>query len=108
MREVLNNIRKIYHLIFLQEPYDVRLGSWLYIVLVVAGLWIVDLLFGLYLPNRVKIVQLANHKLLLPLLSFYQDTKKVCPLGCMEENWRVVHLVFQDCQTFKDTCIHLT
>jgi hypothetical protein len=27
MREVLNNIRKIYHLIFLQEPYDVRLGS---------------------------------------------------------------------------------
>ena len=53
MREVLNYIRKIYHLIFLEEPNDVRLGSCLYIVLVVAGLWVVDLLFGLYLPNRI-------------------------------------------------------
>ena len=53
MWEVLNYIRKIYHLIFLEEPNDVRLGSWLYIVLVVAGLWVVDLLFGLYLPNRI-------------------------------------------------------
>ncbi len=56
MREVLHNVRKIYHLIFLEKPNDVRFGSRLDIVLVVAGLWVVNLLFGLYLANRIQII----------------------------------------------------
>ena len=108
MREVLHNVRKIYHLIFLQKPNDVRLGSRLDIVLVVAGLRVVNLLFWLYLANSEQIIQLANDKLLLTLFSFNQDAKKVCPLRCVEEDRRVVHFVFQDCQTFKDVRIYLT
>jgi len=84
----------MYHLVFLKEPNNVRFRSRLYIVLVVAGLWVVNFLFWLYLADCVQIIKLTHYELLLPLLPFNQDAKEVRPLGCVEKNWCVVHFVF--------------
>lgn len=72
-----------------------------------AGLWVVNFLFGLYLADRVQIVQFTHYDFLLSLLSFDQDAKEVRPLWCMEKYWSVVHFVFQHSQSFKSTCIYL-
>ena len=84
-------------LVLLEEANYVGLRALLDEVLVLPGLWVVnlDVGFGLNLPHEVHLLQLSNKDLIVSMLVLVHDTEEVVPVSFLVEHRAVVHVVFQ-------------